>query len=120
MWADRAIVHFAGMDGAYMVFEVSFDPKACATWHSIMVVLVTHERSLLALVNNRNMFLERVMFPELLSALGNGTGKILSLKMLLVVPLQSGRCDETLAAALPGTSMVPLVFVRRFDVVLEV
>ena len=120
MWADCAVIHFAGMDGAYMVFEVPFDPKACATRPSIMVVLVTHERPLLALVNNRNMFLERIMFPEFLAALGERTGKFLSLEMLLIVPLQPGRCDETLAAALPCTSVVPLVFVRRFNVVLEV
>ena len=102
-----------------MVFQVSFNPKACATCHSIRIVPVTHEWPLLALVNNRNVFLECIVFPEFLSALGKGTRKFLSLDMLLVVPLQSGRCDETFAATLPWTGMVPLVFMRGLDMVLK-
>ena len=103
-----------------MIFKIPFNTKARATWHSITIVLITYERSLLAFVNDHNVFLECIMFPEFLPAVCKRTSELLSFKMLLVVPLQSGRGDETFAATVPRTDMVPLVFVRGLNVVLEV
>ena len=92
-----------------MDLEVTLDIEASPASRSVLVLVIADEWLPLSLVNNRDMLLECIVFPELLSTRSESTGEQLPLDMLLAMPFQSCPGNETLAAALPIADVIPLV-----------
>ena len=103
---DCAVVRSPRMYGITMVPQIAFDIKACAARCSVMVLVMAHKWFFLALMNDCNVLLKCVMFSKLLPTSSIGAGELLPLHMQVLMSLQSRRCNETFAAALPLTDIV--------------
>ena len=92
-----------------MNLEVTLDIEASPACRSILVLVITDERFPLSLMNYRDMLLQCIVLPKFLSTGSKSTGEQLSLDMLLAMPFQSCASNETLAAALPFTDVIPFI-----------
>ena len=94
-----------------MVLEIAFYLKACAAYGSAVILLVTHERFLLSLVDNCDVLLKCVVLSEFLPTAGEAAGEFSPLHMLLMVSFQPRRSNEAFPATLPLADMVSLIVV---------